>query len=226
MRRTATESTRITPTAEEAFPASIVTDEPNKQVAYPASSKTSLLPPIAFGEAGEDLKYHPAVFIGVGGTGAAVLRSLRSRLCQRFGNVDDIPSLQMLLLDTDVTALHNATRGERSSALRPNQLLPLTLKQPQEYRGEATSLLEWLNRRWLFNIPRSLTTEGIRALGRLALVDHFDAIANVLHHALSSVIDDNSIDSSTRTTGLRFVKARHAFSSSHRPPAELVAAWC
>ncbi|MCA9121488.1 MAG: protein kinase [Planctomycetaceae bacterium] len=207
VRRTATESTRITPTAEEAFPASIVTDEPNKQVAYPASSKTSLLPPIAFGEAGEDLKYHPAVFIGVGGTGAAVLRSLRSRLCQRFGNVDDIPSLQMLLLDTDVTALHNATRGERSSALRPNQLLPLTLKQPQEYRGEATSLLEWLNRRWLFNIPRSLTTEGIRALGRLALVDHFDAIANVLHHALSSVIDDNSIDSSTRTTGLRFVKA-------------------
>ena len=44
--------------------------------------------------------------------------------------------------------------------------------KPQEYRSETPEILEWLSRRWLYNIPRSLKTEGIRPLGRLALVDH------------------------------------------------------
>ncbi|HRX79828.1 MAG TPA: tubulin-like doman-containing protein, partial [Pirellulaceae bacterium] len=181
-------------------------DEEHTRVAYPVSNELLRLPPLDVAS-NSGAECHPTVFIGIGGTGSVVLRSLRARLCERFGNVDDIPSLQMLLFDTDASALHDAARGERSTALRSSQLVPLTLRQPQEYRSDASSLLEWLNRRWLFNIPRSLTTEGIRPLGRLALVDHFEAIANVLHHALTSVIAEESLASSSSSTGLHFVKA-------------------
>ncbi|MDA1051841.1 MAG: protein kinase [Planctomycetota bacterium] len=206
VRRAVPESSRITPQTEAPTDSSSANGTGCVQITYPVSNALRQLPPLDISMQ-ENSPCRPAVFIGVGGTGALVLRSLRARLCERFGNIDDVPSLQMLLLDTDATALNNATRGDRWSALRPSQLVPLTLRPPQEYRSDADSLLEWLNRRWLFNIPRSLTTEGIRPLGRLALVDHFDAVANVLHHALSSVIADESLASSSRTTGLSFVKA-------------------
>jgi len=208
-RRSVAESTRITPAVDspaKSSPAEVVN---RSEHAYPVSSQVRKLPPLDLSagnlSTGDEAQCRAAVFIGIGGTGAAVLRSLRSRLCERFGNVDDIPSIQMLLLDTDTTTLHAATRGDRASALRSSQLVPLTLRQPQDYRSDASSLLEWLSRRWLFNIPRSLTTEGIRPLGRLALVDHFEAIANVLHHAFSSVIAEESLASSSRTTGINFV---------------------
>ncbi|MEO8493666.1 MAG: tubulin-like doman-containing protein [Planctomycetota bacterium] len=206
IRRSVPESTRITPVAQPSAYSSHKPGDEQTGISYPVSNEVRHLPPLDVPpEAAASCR--PAVFIGIGGTGACVLRSLRSRLCERFGNVDEIASIQMLLLDTDATALHNAARGERSSALRPGQLVPLTLRQPQEYRSDTNTLLEWLNRRWLFNIPRSLTTEGIRPLGRLALVDHFETVANVLHHAITSVIDDESRASSSRATGLDFVKA-------------------
>ena len=205
VRRSVADSTRITPTADAPVTSSKADGTEHTQISFPIPNQVRRLPPLDL-TSSEEALCRAAVYIGIGGTGAAVLRSLRSRLCERFGNVDDIPSLQMLLLDTDATALHNTTRGDRASALRSSQLVPLTLRQPQEYRSDADSLLEWLSRRWLFNIPRSLTTEGIRPLGRLALVDHFEAIANALHHAFSSVIADESLASSSRTTGIRFVK--------------------
>ena len=48
----------------------------------------------------------------------------------------------------------------------------MPLRRSQDYREDSRKILEWLSRRWLFNIPRSLQTEGLRPLGRLALVDH------------------------------------------------------
>jgi serine/threonine protein kinase len=204
VRRAVPETSRITPVTQVTTDSSHVFGEPNAEISYPVPNEVRHLPVLGLSQDASTC-CRPAVFIGVGGTGAYVLRSLNARFAERFGNVDEIPSFQMLLLDTDAAALNNATRGDRSSALRSSQLIPLPLRTPQEYRSDSDTLLEWLNRRWLFNIPRSLTTEGIRPLGRLALIDHFERIAEVLHQALNSVVSDASLESSTRATGLSFV---------------------
>src|SRR5690606_2229256 len=52
--------------------------------------------------------------------------------------------------------------------------------------------LEWLSRRWLYNIPRSLQTEGLRPLGRLALVDHADDVFAKVRSSLERLVERES----------------------------------
>ena len=169
---------------------------------FKVANNVEALPPLKLDPA--VTAYRPTIFVGVGGTGVQVLRQLRRRLRERFDSIDDVPALQMLLLDTDARSLLGMTRGSSGQGFRSNQVLPLPLRQPQEYRRETSSILEWLNRRWLYNIPKSLQTEGIRPLGRLAFVDHFAAISEALQHAISSATSAGSIEVSSQRTGLRF----------------------
>jgi serine/threonine protein kinase len=113
----------------------------------------------------------PTLFIGLGGAAGKVLGRLRRRLDDRLPS--ELKMLApMLLLDTDIRDLSAAAHGGGLGMLRPEETLALPLRRPQEYREDSRKILEWLSRRWLFNIPRSLHTEGLRPLGRLALVDH------------------------------------------------------
>jgi eukaryotic-like serine/threonine-protein kinase len=113
----------------------------------------------------------PTLFVGIGGCGGKVLRRLRRRLEDRLPA--ELHMLApMLLLDTDVRELHSAVHGDSSVHLRPQETLGMPLRRSQDYRDDSRQILEWLSRRWLYNIPRSQQTEGLRPLGRLALVDH------------------------------------------------------
>ena len=113
----------------------------------------------------------PTVVIGVGGVAGRVLRQFRSRLARELG--DEQPSaVQLLLMDSDPRAISEALHGSDRAALRPEETLSLPLRRPQDYREDSHQLMRWLSRRWLYNIPKSLRTEGLRPLGRLAFVDH------------------------------------------------------
>lgn len=63
-------------------------------------------------------------------------------------------------------------------------------------RFESHRYLQWLSRRWLYNIPRSLETRGFRALGRLAMVDHARSLAAHLRSSLSALADSSANPSS------------------------------
>jgi eukaryotic-like serine/threonine-protein kinase len=144
----------------------------------------------------------PTLFLGVGGTGARALRRLRRRLRDRFGTETAVPMLQLLLLDTDVKAAYQATQGENGTALADNETLALPLRNAADYTNESRSLLQWLSRRWLYNIPRSLQTEGRRPLGRLALVDHAPRVLQRLRKALAEITSSDAMTASTQATGL------------------------
>jgi serine/threonine protein kinase len=131
--------------------------------------------------------------IGLGGLGIRVLQELRGRMQLSFGRADDIPCLQLLAIDTDVAALSQACRTAGPKTLLDQQTLAVPLRPVSDYRPRSQALLTWLSRRWLFNIPRSLKTESIRPLGRLALVDHWRVVANRLRVAILAATSPESI---------------------------------
>ena len=84
----------------------------------------------------------PTLVIGVGGTGARTLSHLRRRWHDRLGDLAAVPALQLLLLDTDTTALVAASRGEHAAALANSDTLALPLRRPQEDHFVAKVLTE------------------------------------------------------------------------------------
>jgi hypothetical protein len=126
----------------------------------------------------------PAVFIGLGGAAARVLRHLRRRFSERIGQPRLDSNLRFLALDTDPNTLRDAEAAAEVESLSPDETLHLPLRKPADYRSANDEILCWLSRRWLYNIPRSLRTEGLRPLGRLAFVDHRQAIAERLRRVL------------------------------------------
>jgi len=126
----------------------------------------------------------PTLIIGVGGLGAKVV----SRLKQTFAEQSLGAALQTLIIDTDrrdASEASLATSG--TSTCRTGDFIHVPLRKSSDYREDSRRMLEWLGRRWLYNIPRSQLTEGLRPLGRLALVDHSEVIWNAGRSALKKL---------------------------------------
>jgi hypothetical protein len=127
----------------------------------------------------ESWKPVPTLFVGVGGTAARTLQWLRRKLEDRYQAQSRV-LFPMFLLDTDARDVMSAAHGEAGAAIASNETMILGLRKAQDYRADSSKHLEWLSRRWLYNIPRSQQTEGIRPLGRLALIDHADDVRRQL----------------------------------------------
>lgn len=135
----------------------------------------------------------PAIVIGIGGAAVPVLRRLRQSVLQHFGCEELPPQIGMLLIDTDSKNISAALRETPSGIpLAPNDTLCTPLRRPQDYREKSEKLLRWLSRRWLYNVPRSLCTEGIRPLGRLALVDHARQVVQRIRQLVTQVTDSQA----------------------------------
>ena len=135
----------------------------------------------------QSAEMRPTLFIGVGRTATTVMRRLRTRMEQRLGDRSETPSIGFLCIDADTDDLVQATKSEEPGALFPQETLAIPLRKSEEYRDDQEIDLEWISRRWIYNIPKSLKTEGIRPLGRLAFVDHHDAIFERIHDVLDQI---------------------------------------
>jgi hypothetical protein len=143
----------------------------------------------------------PTLFVGLGGVGGTVLRLLRRRMHCRLGGAAALPVFRALLLDTDRAGIRAAQSGEPDEALDPEETLLCPLKPPDHYRGQARALLRWLDRRWLHGIPRSLRPEGVRPLGRLALLDSAPAVLDRLREAVARLAADSARAAAVGATG-------------------------
>lgn len=126
----------------------------------------------------------PTLIVGLGGLGAKVV----SRLKQSFAEQPHGAALQTLVIDTDRREsyeMNQAVAG--TSTCRAADWLHIPLRKSADYRNDSRRMLEWLGRRWLYNIPRSQQTEGLRPLGRLALVDHSAVIWQTIRGALQKL---------------------------------------
>jgi hypothetical protein len=159
------------------------------------------LPPVNL--AGLDARPAPTLLLGIGGTAARVLAHFRRMLSDQWGSAREIPSVQFLLVDTDSRELTETARDE-SNGVMADEVLNLPLRRPQHYRENSQQLLHWLSRRWLYNIPRSLRTEGLRPLGRLALADHARPAGQRIRRAMVQALDPASLAKSSATVNQAF----------------------
>lgn len=132
----------------------------------------------------------PTLFIGAGGTGVEVLGRLNRRLTKMFPDAAARPPVSMLAFDVQ----RDVAKRAMLSGMLPDDVTLLKLRDSHEYRAESDKLLKWISRRWLFSIPKSAETCGIRPLGRLALVDHAGVVVAKLKRRLATLLgrDENA----------------------------------
>jgi serine/threonine protein kinase len=136
----------------------------------------------------------PTLFIGVGGLGGQAIRQLRRRLQVRFGDERRMPIFKVLHIDTDGDSLASSD----GAPLTADEVFPMHLYRPEHYRSQTADLLQWLNRRWLYNIPHSLSTEGMRPLGRLAFVDHLPDLLSRLDGLIGEISSPKAAEEAER----------------------------
>ncbi|HWG43896.1 MAG TPA: tubulin-like doman-containing protein [Gemmataceae bacterium] len=147
----------------------------------------------------------PALVIGLGQLGMTVVQRLRHHLHTRFGGMDRLPHLHLMVLDTDPEVVRAATRGAHGARLSETDVVLAPLNRPSHYlkpRDGRPDVESWLNPRMLYRIPRSQMTTGVRALGRLAFCDNYRLIVRRLQTELNACLDPDALASALRQTGL------------------------
>lgn len=135
-----------------------------------------------------------SVFIGVGGIGCKALRVLRKLLndnCDcRFVAEDH----GWLAIDTTPETLNEISNESAADHVPGRHAIQLPIFKPSNYRNAAPDLFVPLSRRWLYNIPKSLSTEGVRPLAILTLLHHFHPLKEKLRSELAALIQKHQLD--------------------------------
>jgi serine/threonine protein kinase len=189
----------------EGSPAS-ARDTPEPSATASPLTECSLVPRAAPVDLKGDGVLQPALVIGLGNHGLAILKRLRRELFEHFGTHDALPHVRLLYLDTDPDALQTAIGGNPESALRSAEVLLARLHRPSHYLKPGLDgqqkLVSWLNPKLLYRMPRQQTSAGLRGLGRLAFVDNFRGILRRLHHELEACCSPEILQLAAGRTGL------------------------
>jgi serine/threonine protein kinase len=145
----------------------------------------------------------PTIVIGIGSFGRRTLMELRCRFLDRFGDLEKVPLVRFVYLDIDPEAARGALRGTPEVAFKPTEVYHLALQPVSQYRRrQLDQLTDWLPREKLYALPRSLKTQGSRALGRLAFTDHYLRLMARLKKEIQSVCHPDAIYKTVSQTGL------------------------
>ena len=142
----------------------------------------------------------PALIIGLGASGGAVVREFRRLVGARLGDQDHMPHICTLVIDTDAKATRTAAGTE---GLSPDQVLLTPLSRASRYiraRGSLPPIDTWLTREMLYRLPREPATSGIRFFGRLALIEHYRYLVAALRRDLRRITARPALEQAKRKT--------------------------
>lgn len=157
-----------------------------------------LLPPLPPLAADEKPATEKVLFIGLGGTGGSAIQLLRMRYEQSAAGEAPGPSPRTLYIDTDYEAVDQLTSLRSLHAIPYADALVIRLNSSQYFRQNSSPDLNRISRRWIFNIPRSQKTEGVRPLGMLAFLDNARQCYDTLMRVLEELIEDEAEDVSIK----------------------------
>jgi hypothetical protein len=159
----------------------------------------------------------PTMLVGLGSFGRRALLELRCRFLDRFGELEKIPLLRFLYVDIDAEAVNRSLHGSPEVALERGEAYHLPLQPVGHYRRRMLDQLnDWLPREKLYALPRSLQTQGSRALGRLAFADNHLRFLARLKRELQQASHPDAVYQSVSQTGLAL--------RDHRPRVYVFAA--
>jgi serine/threonine protein kinase len=160
----------------------------------------------------------PMLLVGVGSFGRKALQQIRARLLDRLGNLNQVPCIRFLCLDSEPVGSPRGPIGSPDVELANDHVLNMPLQQTSNYRRrQLDQILEWLPKERFYAIPRSLTVDGNRAIGRLAFSDHALRAYSRIKGELQTACHPDSLAASSDFTGLTVLTrtpAIHVFASA------------
>jgi eukaryotic-like serine/threonine-protein kinase len=144
----------------------------------------------------------PTLIVGLGSTGNRIVSLLKKKLVARHGSMESVPAIRLVCIDTDRNDLTRLCMQGGPSDLSTVETIAIPLTKPEVYRERASKKLNWISRRWIYNIPRSLQTEGLRPLGRLAFSDHFETLCNQLESILTDMAKPEVLAATAETLAM------------------------
>lgn len=148
------------------------------------NAEVSDLPAIDANLAGSNTNMGHALVVGLGGLASECLEEICVRATQGEA---EMPAFHCCFIDTDKQTAREMRRFQPSKYLPQVCSIATPLKTPQEYRDQGTKRLQTISRRWIYNVPRGCETEGMRPLGRLALLDHSENVIAKLREAIKTL---------------------------------------
>lgn len=128
----------------------------------------------------------PALVIGLGGFGLAVVRSFRRALEARWGSAS-LPRLRFLYLDTDTEDLRRALQKPPTLSTEETVLTRLPAAGPGGRSGDSLTPLPGITLQTLSRPTRHSATAWSRLLGRLSLLDQGRTLRTKLRAELEAL---------------------------------------
>lgn len=141
----------------------------------------------------------PTLLVGIGSFGIKSLEQIRGRLLDRLGSLEHVPCIRFLAFDS----VPEGAEMPQATGLEPDHIVNLPLQAPNTYRRkQIEQVLEWLPREKLYSIPRGLTVDGNRAIGRLAFCDHSMRVLTRIRNELIAASHPDALALASDKTGL------------------------
>ncbi len=130
-----------------------------------------------------DLDYSPVLIVGVGGTGASVLRCLKRRLGVYAGR--DPGPVRMLLIDGLPTEQHRDGVRFSEEEFYDTAYDPPGVQREVDAKNPAWAHIDWLPAAETYRLPaQGHGNQQTRCVGRLGFYQHFGAIEDRLEATL------------------------------------------
>lgn len=146
----------------------------------------------------------PTLVIGVGGTGLRAIERIRRKLRDRHGEPASWPAIRLMGIDCDPAALKEIEKVEPVAREAHDQTLLCKFRKPNQYFKTWESfkhLHGWLDPNALFQISVAGTTNGYRALGRLALIDNYRRVLARMRAEVEMLLSPTVVESAVTATG-------------------------
>lgn len=195
----------VTPATAAPGPARTLARAANLQTARMGS--LGIAPP----EKNGDGVLFPALVVALGRTGRRVAEQLRQVILDRHGSADRTPNVRILHIDTDPDAAADAPEG--GASLAPGEVVLTRLNRSAHYlqRDSLPPVEQWMPPGSLYKLPRNPgAAAGVRAFGRLALIDHYREVAFRVRQEIETFLTDEPLARANAATqlGLRTNRPR------------------